>query len=853
MIGQKRIMAPNPANIQNLHDRDKSEPNVIQKLASEKAQRIREAAQKNQNNAIEAKKATNKKRSEDKQIIKLRAIAQHDWGDTDNIKYNAAKCYLKYGEMPTYHEEKIKIECQRISKENYQKYFDTKKKRFTFRQFLKLYQIDQEDNIYITNLDIDQNLKKVVYVGNKHDIEYNQDKKELVYDTKVNLKKYFICPPSEKENVIRNIISGENIEQTSLSPSYIYKRILNIKSIVNISIGDIKNILEKNPILKKSKVPQTKPIIKSYRPQYPRQHWQLDTSYMTFGDKIQQTAQEGLKAPPQGSMSRQNDMYSYFLVAIDIFSKFTYIFPLKKQSSEDVANCLESIFLTGDIPQLIQSDNGSEFFRHVPNLLKKYGIKFITIPSYSPQTNGFAENRNKLIKSMIYSYIVNRKRNEIPKPLRWIDGIKKIQYAINSIEHSVTKMTPLQVHFGINHVPLVDKELLVSSRLKYYPDVDNNKKLNPGITFDYNKDRQYLKKGYNGKFQQEKFDVNDINVDDQNKFSKQRSTKDIKRNKEVKSMINETATKKEKVQKNKLLNVKARLTPGSFVKVYSLMPGADGSTIFIDLRFMSKHTSKVEILEPPLGIKARELQELNKLKKWKEKVYNDYIFIIGEIRINPSKNRTYILYKYDPETGQSYQDMQLHRKMSSKDNVYTEVFFAEHLIPMNSIEVHGMKNKVDNKEYTLNDLKQYNNNNNNENVNKNNNDNINKKIKQILSRKTFQKQMLESISIEAIIEKLTIKHKSYKKKQFSSYTGVIHKLVIDDIYHVIFDDRDHILLNILFENYNKQVSKSNFINSHPQKNKINEYINKYETLKDKVKYITAGWNIINESEFLNKF
>ena len=49
---------------------------------------------------------------------------------------------------------------------------------------------------------------------------------------------------------------------------------------------------------------EKKQAIKSYRPRYPRQHWQMDTVHMQHKN-----------------MEKQNDGYEFFLLIIDIFSK----------------------------------------------------------------------------------------------------------------------------------------------------------------------------------------------------------------------------------------------------------------------------------------------------------------------------------------------------------------------------------------------------------------------------------------------------------------------------------------------------------------------------------------------------
>lgn len=179
-----------------------------------------------------------------------------------------------------------------------------------------------------------------------------------------------------------------------------------------------------------------KPVIKSFRPQYPFQHWQMDL--MNFE-----------------SFARANSGYKYVFVAIDIFTKFVYIAPLKEKSQKHVAQVLIKWFLWGDIPDVLHSDNGTEFKGangHVEKLCKEFKIKQVFGDAYSPQTQGFVENKNKQIKTLINYYRVHNNTN------RFVDMLDHIAYTINNSKHSVTGYTPMELHRGRR----ADKQLVVT-------------------------------------------------------------------------------------------------------------------------------------------------------------------------------------------------------------------------------------------------------------------------------------------------------------------------------------------------------------------------------------------------------
>lgn len=180
-----------------------------------------------------------------------------------------------------------------------------------------------------------------------------------------------------------------------------------------------------------------KPVVKSFRPQYPFQHWQMDL--MNFE-----------------SFARANSGYKYVFVAIDIFTKFVYLAPLPDKSQKHVAQVLSKWFLWGDVPDVLHSDNGTEFKGangHVERLCKEFKVKQVFGDAYSPQTQGFVENKNKQIKTLINYYRVHNNTN------RYVDMLDHIAYTINNSKHSVTGYTPMELHRGRR----ADKNLVYST------------------------------------------------------------------------------------------------------------------------------------------------------------------------------------------------------------------------------------------------------------------------------------------------------------------------------------------------------------------------------------------------------
>lgn len=141
--------------------------------------------------------------------------------------------------------------------------------------------------------------------------------------------------------------------------------------------------------------------------------------------------------------SKKNENINFVLTIIDCHSKFSFVVPLKNKSAELVAYELQNIIYREGIPEVIQSDRGSEFLNDkMAELCNKFGIKQNNSLPYSPQSNGQIERLNKSLKESIYSYLTDHNSE------RYIDVLQSLVFSYNNKKHSSTKYTPFQVHRG---------------------------------------------------------------------------------------------------------------------------------------------------------------------------------------------------------------------------------------------------------------------------------------------------------------------------------------------------------------------------------------------------------------------
>ena len=71
---------------------------------------------------------------------------------------------------------------------------------------------------------------------------------------------------------------------------------------------------------------------------------------------------------------------------LDVFSRYTWLRPLTRKSSKNVAKELKAIFDTFGNPKIVQNDRGTEFKQDVSRLLKVRDIRQIFSSPYLPES-----------------------------------------------------------------------------------------------------------------------------------------------------------------------------------------------------------------------------------------------------------------------------------------------------------------------------------------------------------------------------------------------------------------------------------------------------------------------------------
>ena len=138
-------------------------------------------------------------------------------------------------------------------------------------------------------------------------------------------------------------------------------------------------------------------------------------------------------------LSKFNKGFRFLLFAIDIFSKYAWVIPLKDKKGISIVNAFQKILkISNRKPNKIWVDKRSEFYN---NSFKKW-LQDNDIVIYSTNNDGksvVAETFIRTMKNKIYKYMTSISKN------MYIDKLHDIVKNYNNTNHTSIKMKPVDV------------------------------------------------------------------------------------------------------------------------------------------------------------------------------------------------------------------------------------------------------------------------------------------------------------------------------------------------------------------------------------------------------------------------
>ena len=135
------------------------------------------------------------------------------------------------------------------------------------------------------------------------------------------------------------------------------------------------------------------------------------------------------------SLSKYNKGNKYLLCAIDLFSKYAWVVPIKDKKGTSIVNAFQKIISEGRKPNKIWVDQGSEFYN---NSFKDF-LKVNNIEMYSTYNDWKSVVAERFIKNKIFKYMTAISKNV------YFDVLDDIVTKYNNTVHRTIKMKSIDV------------------------------------------------------------------------------------------------------------------------------------------------------------------------------------------------------------------------------------------------------------------------------------------------------------------------------------------------------------------------------------------------------------------------
>jgi len=247
----------------------------------------------------------------------------------------------------------------------------------------------------------------------KWDKEWKVENGSLVYIPE-NLT---VVPSDDRNKVLKKIY--ENLETgVAQGITVFYKRVR--EKYLNIRRSDVSSFLKSQKVYQITR-PQVHTINHPILAKSPNERYGIDcinmVSYLT--------ANGGERG------------FRFILTVVDYFSRYVWLRALKTQTAVNVRNALQNIVQeTKTYPKIAIADNGTENQGATSEWFKEHNIEYIKSLSYSPQTNGLTEGKNKIVRKVLREIMIRTNSRN------WTNHLQTCAKLMNTQENGTTKENP---------------------------------------------------------------------------------------------------------------------------------------------------------------------------------------------------------------------------------------------------------------------------------------------------------------------------------------------------------------------------------------------------------------------------
>ena len=218
--------------------------------------------------------------------------------------------------------------------------------------------------------------------------------------------------------------------------------------------------------------------------------------YSQFKDNIW-----GVDLADMQSLSKKNKGIKYLLCAIDLFSKYAFVVPLKDKKGISITNAFNKMIKQSNRkPKKIWIDQGGEFYN---NVFKKWLLSndIIMYSTYNEGKSVVAERFIRTLKNKLYKHMIATGKNV------YYNILDDVVNKYNNTKHSTIKMKPKDVGDDTT------KSSAIARKKRVYIDEHNKKSAtyNVGDRVRISKFKNKFAKGYTPNWSREIFVINKIN------------------------------------------------------------------------------------------------------------------------------------------------------------------------------------------------------------------------------------------------------------------------------------------------------------------------------------------------------
>ncbi len=131
----------------------------------------------------------------------------------------------------------------------------------------------------------------------------------------------------------------------------------------------------------------------------------------------------------------------YLLTYVCMATRWPEAIPLRSITAKSVAEALLEIFSRTGIPELVLTDQGSQFVGKVmSNLCSLLGIERVRTSPYHPQSNGVVERMHGTLKAVLGKSIENEKD--------WVGLVPLALFVLRQMPHADSGMSPFDLTYG---------------------------------------------------------------------------------------------------------------------------------------------------------------------------------------------------------------------------------------------------------------------------------------------------------------------------------------------------------------------------------------------------------------------